>query len=525
MISFLPFLFFSVVSAAIAPFNGGFDRDACLARTLAHLDDNTLDPSDGIFFRDASGQPLSGQDNITLTLPGCRLLCGERQAWYWDVGPRISTWLAPILILLSNVALSPLDKRRFLAILHLLGDPIHSISSLIHKIDTWDRCWHLARQYGAYCDDCKRVVATVFAGFEEIEGPRIDSRRYFDTLADEHGLATHFPEWRRTALKLADSRTDEFLRTCLALLLYIFSLIASFIKEVGGESSSPPGGRVATGVFLSWLVPTVLLSNVVGNFPSRRTCYEILGQFAERTGDRLRVPRSQSVCLPGFPYLKRACSTDFFHSLGWSGGIYTFRPWAAQYLISERRWPRVVLVHCLSITPIFIGVIGGFIILWFGLPIGPNCRHTWLVGIFLAWVVSALATQYSNSPKFATGKYHWRFILVKDALIAMPSITVIFLSACGLFNSCSCWSGFLSRPESAHVPLNGDPFYELNDRTVYPSVVGISLVLQLLIFVAVVVIWRRGLKLFWWSESAREKGWERIVGHEVCKCMHSLKAR
>src|SRR2546421_8103064 len=144
--------------------------------------------------------------------------CGPKQEWYWDIGPRLSTWLIPILLLVSNIELSPLDKRRFLAILHFLGDPIDSIWSLIHKIDAWHRCYSLAEKHGAVCERRKRVIATVFAGFEEIEGPEISSPEYFDTLVKSSGLNEEdkFQEWRQTARELADSRTYEFSRACLA---------------------------------------------------------------------------------------------------------------------------------------------------------------------------------------------------------------------------------------------------------------------------------------------------------------------
>jgi hypothetical protein len=530
MASFILILFsvtISFVTATIPSLaHKGFDRDQCYQRTLDFLGNGSLSSQDEVFYRDDAGQPMSHEDNLTLTLPGCEMLCGPNQVWYQDIGPRLSIWLIPILLLLSNVELSPLDKKRFLAILHLLGDPIDSIWSLVYKIDSWDGCYHLAERYGGTCDRCIRVIATVFAGFEEVEGPRIKSQVYFDTLVDQLGFATQFHEWRRTAVELADSRTDELIRTCLAILLYIFQLISSFVKEVGGGGGGgPPGGRIATGTFLSWLVLMVLLSNSIGGFPSRRTCYDILSRFAEHSGKSYHIPHSQSVLLPGFASLTRTSSTNYYQSLGWSGAIYSYRPWKLQYVTSERRWPRMALIFFLSISPICISMAGAFVILWYSLPTGLNCRHMWLIGIFLAWLVSAFITWLSYSPRFATGKYHWRFILAKDALVAVPSIAVIILSACGLFNFCSCWSGTLYYGRDAHVPLKGNQFYELQGRTTYPLVVSVCIVLQLLVFATMAIIWRRGLKLFRWSERARDAEWERARGYKVCKCIYSREVR
>ena len=499
----------------------GFDRDVCYKRTLDLLHTGLLNKNDDVFHRDDMGLPMSDEETLTLTRNGCNRLCGPRLNFYKDIGPRLSIWLIPVLLLISNVELSPLDKRRFYAIIHLLGDPIDSIWSLIHKMAAWDRCYRMAERYGDVCGRCKRIIATVFAGFEEVEGPRIDSLRYYDNLIADRDLTTNYQEWRKAAVKLADSRTDEFARTCLAIFLYCFQLTASFVKQIGGGGSgSPPGGRIATGVFLSWLVPTVLLSNAMGNLPSRRTSYDTISRFAEHTGDPIHIPHSPSVWLPGFPSLSRKRRTDYFHSLGWSGAIYTFRPWKAHRGHPEESWIRSLMILLLAVCPLCLGMTGGFIILWHSLPVGPNCRHTWLIGIFCAWILSAFLTWVSNNERFATGIYHWRFVLVKDACIAIPSILVIILSACGLFNFCDCWAGLRYGRQDAHVPLNGDPFYLLMGRTVYPTVVGTFVGLQVVLFFLISFIWRRGLMVARWSESRRSEEWARDTSHEMCKCLH-----
>lgn len=369
---------------------------------------------------------MNHPNNLILTLPGCKKLCGAKQRWYFDIGPRLAVWLLPVLLLISNVDLSPLDKKKFLAIVHLLGDLIDSIWSLIDKIDSWDRCQTLAQQCKGLCEPCRKVVATVIAGFEEVQGPRVNLHIYYNTLLEEHNLKTQFREWRRAAVTLADSRTNELPRTFLAILLYIFQLIAGFVQAVGGGNTSVPGGRLATGVFLSWLLPMVLLSNAIGNFPSRRTCHDTLSFFAEHTGPRLHIPPSQSSLLPGHSSLARSCSADYYQSLVWSGGIYTFRPWKWQYKSMRQDWRRAALIFLLSILPLCVSMTGGFTILFFSVPSGLKCRHSWLISIFLAWCASAFATSVLNSPRYATGKYHWYLVLTKDALIAVPSITIIF---------------------------------------------------------------------------------------------------
>jgi hypothetical protein len=541
-------LLFSIVYFVAATdyiYDGGFDRDTCYARTKDLIGAGKLFLNDSVFSQSPKYKPM-GLENLTLTLPGCEQICGKKQAWYWDIGPRLSTWLIPILLLVSNVELSPLDKRRFMAIIHLLGDPIDSFWSLIHKIFSWDWCYTIAGKYEPHSEHRRRIVATVFAGFEEIQGDRIESREDFEALAKRSGLVDQeempdlsreessglvqkemsdlaqevvsesdkedkFYEWTRAAWELADNRTDEFFRTCLAILLYIYQVIASFVPEIGGGNTSPPGGRIGTALFISWLVPAVLLSNTIGGFTSRRSCFDIICRFMERTNNPLPPPLPrQSV------FFGHSSNTEYFQSLPWSASIPTFRPWKTRNTSSQRPWSKTVIMFILSVLPICISLIGGFIIIWNTLPNGFNCRHFWLIGIFTTWCISALITRISNSPSFLTGKYHWRFVLIKDFIVALSSMVVIFLSSSGVFNSCFCWSGyFYYGRKNAFLPLNSDPFYEKNDRTIYPAIVGVTLILHFCTFGAIAVFGRKGLKLMRWSEMERHEEFKRVRAYEM----------
>ena len=504
----------------LLPLTFAFNRDSCFLTTQQLLANHSLPPTSPFFFRDTlDGPPYNGDDNMTLTLDGCNALCGSKQTWYTDIGPRLTVWLIPALLLIANVELSPLDKRKFLAILHLLGDPIDSMWSLLHKLDAWDRCSVLAGRYHDVCPSCRLVIASVFAGYEEVQGPRIQSERYFEALLQQRNPAMDFNEWRRAAVRLADSRTNELARTILAFLLYIFQLICNFVPDVGGAPNGPPGGRIATGVLISWLLPAILLSSIVGNLPSRRTAYSILADLAASTNDdTFHVADQRSVFLPSVPYIAQACSTEYFGALGWSGAIYTYRPWKLRYATSRRhRHLRTFLMATLAAAPILIGLVGGVLILWYQQPTGPNCRHVWLISVGLLWHVSALITFMTYGSGFATGTYHWRFTLVKDACIAVPSLLAMFLSGVGLFNSCWCWSGLFQHMSKRHVPLL-ETVYIQDGKTVYPMIVGVALLLQITVVVVVAVVWRRGLQLLRWSEKRRKGEWDRVLGRELCEC-------
>jgi hypothetical protein len=323
--------------------DGFFDRNTCYYNVLGNLSKSGFElNTPEYFFRDsASGKLANTPDNLVLTLKGCQQFCGKR-TFYWDSGARITTWVIPVLLLLSNIELSPIDKRKYMTVIHALGDPIDSFWSIIHKIYIWHRLYLIAQQKTSKSvvidrlqkndktrrenmaqkdndpglgyvqvpnqelqehdtvpemsrtERC-RVIATVLGGFEEISGARIESEDFYHMVLhqlgnigerqekDGEGLEDPqiFMHWCNAARDLADARTNEFLRTCFAIVVYIFGLLAAFVPVIGGGNTTPPGGRIGSALYLSWLIPLAMLSNTVGTFTSRRTCLSIMRQFVD----------------------------------------------------------------------------------------------------------------------------------------------------------------------------------------------------------------------------------------------------
>lgn len=164
-------LLFLLIAILVSSVDAGFDRDVCYADVLNMLKDGSLPTNDTVFYRDELGRVRSELDNPILTLSGCNSLCGSKFGWYHDSGPRLSTWLIPVVLLLSNVEVSPLDKRRYLMLVHLLGDPIDSFWSMLLKMEAWGRCYDLAEKV-IHSLDRRRIrnLATVLGGMEELVG-------------------------------------------------------------------------------------------------------------------------------------------------------------------------------------------------------------------------------------------------------------------------------------------------------------------------------------------------------------------
>jgi surface polysaccharide O-acyltransferase-like enzyme len=72
-------------------------------------------------------------------------------------------------------------------------------------------------------------------------------------------------KYHSIAAEIVDRRTSGTDQAWLAIALYILGIIANFVSKLGGNPS-PSGGKIAPPMFLSWLLPTMLLSNIVGQF-------------------------------------------------------------------------------------------------------------------------------------------------------------------------------------------------------------------------------------------------------------------
>ena len=492
-----------------------FNRETCYASIVQQLSNGTLRPDSDLFYRSGNGAPMSTPSNPVLTLPGCRALCGGTN-WYVDIGPRLSTWLIPVLLLISNMDVSPLDKRRYLMLLHLLGDPIDSLWSLLVKVEAWSRCYASATgkrsRVGARGT---RDVATVLGALEEVLEPGAHPGEFFDALvgagrrrrrrrltpgAYERLLSS-------TACELADSRTDELLRTFFAVALYLYQLVAAFVTVVGGGNTSPPGGRIGTAMFMTWLVPAILVSNAVSGFASRRTCFRVLDRFVRdlADGDGLLAKLREAS-----PQSKRYRNLREYHDAqSWSGAVYTYRPEKQRLFRGGPTDYSLGLLLLLAVLPVFISTVVSTIILWDTPPVGINCRNFMVFGISLAWFLSPFITWLIYYTGLVTSKAHWYITIVKDTIIAIPSIVLIFLSSCGLFNSCWCWSGVYSLHDRAHVPLNVADQFQHNDRTIYPTLVGTCLALQFCVFAGMMWVGRRGLRFMRWSEAERQEECDR----------------
>ncbi|KAL8783065.1 MAG: hypothetical protein Q9195_009496 [Heterodermia aff. obscurata] len=336
--------------------DAGFQREECFKKVAQILQGNgtliKLDPS--LFVDPNPANPI-------LTLNGCEQLCGSGTGWYSDSGSRLVTWLLPIILLISNMQFQPIRGiQRFLLIPHLLGDPIDSIWSLLTKVHRWSQ--FSTAQSLTKEGIVTKSLAVILAAAHEVSYP-------LDPGILEHSARRNRVLIMGTARTLVENRSSEFRRTLFALAIYIFQVLAAFVPAVGA-AASPSGGRVATAMLLSWLVPVVLLSNAVGDFGSLWNCRQTLALFVEN----LKQPQESKVTANS--HVKQFEESDF---TAWTGSIYTIQP-------KKRFFDASGCKLCIiSVLPIAVASATAFAILDTG-PTYFSCRHILVISVFIAWV-------------------------------------------------------------------------------------------------------------------------------------------
>lgn len=477
----------------------------------------SLRRDDDIFYRDEDGRIWSDDDNIALNLQGCMAACGSEHHFYRDLGPRFTKWLIPIIILVGNIHFAPLSTWYSLwTILHLLGDPIDSMWSLLTKMEVLRRSYLVAEQYRRHDGEDEHSVrdrATLIAAEDELDGD-LTSEQAEQCAQALRGLQGDHERLdiacSEAASELADCRVDETPRALLAILGYVITIISGFVEAIGGESDSQPGNRIAAGMVFSWLVPAVLLSATAGGFPSRRSCLRIIQRFTSLSlvPDHAVLPvltRDRRSSLAG-----GKISTETFHDAQpWAGAIYSYRPNKWIFAAGPRaRHPLFLLF--LSALPVVFSIITAFWIAWFTPTRGLTCRNLTYLCIVVGWMASPAISWAMWKTRIATGKYLFTLTLIKDTLIGMCILGIIILQNTGIYNSCFCWSAWFSRGHRAVVFLNPDVERKQNAKSFYPAFVGANLALQFAIFFLMYWTDRHGTSLLRRSEKVRQKDFERV---------------
>jgi hypothetical protein len=556
--TFAPFQTINAISRLASRAIQGFNRPVCLPVIQGMLNATSSlanDPS--FFYRDKSGRIFSDYSNPIILEDKCVELCGgSGMGWYSDSATRLLTWFVPGLFLIWSINLAPIGLERFVTVAHLFGDPIHSYWSLLSKLEDWNECdrlarefhesnlppasrslllasrilppaskfWHFpcyntpideqARDIVVMIDEQARDTAVIIAAIKEL----LPANKDIDVAAI-HYCSCSTVNYNQIAGSIISARTTGTQTTWFAIGTYIFGIICAFIPVLGGSEgdSGPSGGKIAPAMLLSWILPNILLNNEIGQLP-KEACIRIVRQLETSEGQQ----HSENCNATSNPKNEDWTSDtsglnddnwkEFLSSQAWSGGIYscqlqrsmleTRRQGRRSMLKTRRQWRRSIVLVIIAVSAVFTSFGISFAVLY-SYPTFFSCRNIMFLGIIVVWLASPFLTHgIMASNLFGSDSgFRWRILVLKDTLIGFSVVLLLILSSCGLGNSCRCWAGFNNGIKG--VVLNPGKQFTENNTYIYPALVAICLVLQYLVFKTALYVGRTGLGIMIWSADER----------------------
>ncbi len=432
--------------------------------------------------------PPSGAPNGTVSIEACRILAGAGRGSH-NPGmafTHITTWVIPSLLLVGNINYAPFRKpfglNEVMVALHLFGNPIDSIESILVRLDAerriQKRCCDRMGEDGPMYAAILRALDDI--GFAE----RFESR--FNQLAKvaTSGDSKDKCAIRTAATDLSINRVYNTRRVVLAVIAYMAAVTTNYARAaLNLPNQNPPENTIShimsfRGLFF-WLLPTVLLSAHIGIFPSERAARRILASLESQIGGlnlHIRQPEP------------------------WSGANYTWRPSKDQSVLisrvpDRRRW----LLLALSFLTVTAAWALGFTISWLTPTQGFQPRNLTQTAYWSAWILDTVVTRvivwsYRRWARKRQREFHgkrlWFWIVwALDMPIAIAILTTQLAAFGGWWHSCYSWSAVLSRGwKGAYINLNlqqevADLMRSLFPQILFPGLVGHILLAPLLIYI------------------------------------------
>ncbi|KAF1921844.1 hypothetical protein BDU57DRAFT_64211 [Ampelomyces quisqualis] len=477
--------------------NRGFEF-AGIYNVYVHLNDTCAAGSD-IFFRrtrrlnNAACERISGISGT--------LWAGWTAYPISDVWNRIVVWKLPLLQLLSQFPRPPLGPSVETGVmLHLLGDPIDSVSSICLSLAA---CRKRAEQAKKLCKvtgtrenhPCFqrrwKGLAIILVSYDEcgLSEQTTDFCNTFRAMTRKRGFEDRIRHvYEEAAGSLAGDRQTRTLPVVLAEIFFIGGWIVSLIKAAGSEPSptnwvNVEAQSIAISALYLWVTSAVVLGSVIGASQTEDAVPRILHTLEH---DILAL-RGLANSRPSFE--KRVdggwCKRNIDRAI--HGGTYSWRPmkWRAGY---GPRGPRNAIFAYFAAATLFVGCsfLVSAILSYLVAPRGWSCRHIPESIVFLLWVLSVLAGIACEN--LCKGRKLFWAVFWKDLVCALSNIAIVIVVQWGIMNRCSCWSGWGST--FVHLPqlpeVKADLLFFI--RNLAPWIVFAALMFHLLFCAA--VMWK-----------------------------------
>lgn len=364
--------------------------------------------------------PPAGAPNGTVGLEACELLAGPSYGSY-GIGntlDSIATWVIPLLILVGNMNYASFDaqkywKNQITIALHLLGNPIHAIWSLLVKLDVKRRIEARCRdglQTVENGNDLVWIYSAILYALDDFDFSSGFEHHFRSLMAIARSHAVKDQEaCRRAAIELTVSRVNNTRRALFAILGYLTAIVANIIRaDLSGTGKIPIhiSHTVALRELNFWLICAIILSAKVGGFPSE---WKSVGVLVDLQRELDPAPFRLKPLKP------------------WTGGNYTWRPRKNMSKISLFPDQRFVVHAFLAFASVTTAMAVSLSLSYNTPTKGIGVRSIVELIYWTWWCCNAVITYYIDQYGKPSEK-RWLFIIAKDGLAAV-FMTVFLLSA------------------------------------------------------------------------------------------------
>lgn len=358
--------------------------------------------------------PPPGAPNGTVSIEACELLAGPS---YGSYGPEttvnlITTWVVPLLILLGNVNYASFDAQKYwnqiTIALHLLGNPIHAIWSLLAKLDVKRRIEVRCRAGLQNVENGENVVwiySAILYALDDFDFSH-DFEHHFSSLMAivRSGAVKNQEACKRAAIELTVSRVNNTRRALFAILGYVTAIIAKIVHVNFSRKTEPYSAYIALREDNFWLICAIILSAKVGGYPSEWKSVGVLVDLQAK--------------LDLVPFRLRPLEP-------WTGGNYTWRPEKNVSKVSSSSDRRFLVLAFLAFASVTAAMAASLTLTYNTPTKGIGVRSIVELSFWGWWCLNALVT-YVFDQRSSPSKKKWLYTIAKDGLTGVFMMLFLF---------------------------------------------------------------------------------------------------
>ncbi|KAM7213528.1 hypothetical protein V8F06_011083 [Rhypophila decipiens] len=449
----------------------------------------------------------NGSDNGSVTYDACKAVCeAGDNGIVSDCGPRLSSWVLPVVILAGSVQQPPLAfRQRVCAILRMAGDPIGSLLYMIQELRLYQYCLDEGTKTAAMLEhrlsliDISKdgsVVTTVRPGQEKSPHLAANFARIFHAFSktkpghDPSDISQYFQKAisRMAKLKGKPSKRTRVLvgfrnqvnrsgreiikeknisTPLFAVVWFIVPLVVAIVPEVSPPAS---GGMIASILILPPLLSMVFLSNAIGEYSNldslERELKDVRTSIPKQIRQKFKNPLSVTISKTStttLQYMRRPTKRRPARTTGEPGVLR----W------TNLHWLDVILP--LVLFSLAVASAGGAI---GTAPTFFHERHIFLLIVFFAWVGSWGITYWGSVKDGAE-----RLVAAVHCIVAISVPVLLAGMTCGVGGNCKTWTGYWwYGVENARFPRDLGIVFQRNVWLVYPTLASVCLGVNLVAF-------------------------------------------